>query len=138
MTCRHNTKRITLKTDPSCSGYQTPERRIEVLEEALAEEQPANGGVPQTQNFEILEVESRSDHLIMHVMYPSCPNCSFEGTKLMVFQATLLDAVKWKTIDPHFREPDEIPDPTVAPPPVARFPATDEGLRRARSLVDGW
>ena len=62
--------------------------------------------------------------MVLKVKYPSCKNCSYEGIKVMVFlDTTALDALRWKRIDPHFKD--------KAPSPAARFPASDEGWNDA-------
>lgn len=35
--------------------------------------------------------------------------------------------MKWRRIDPHFRDPKQTCLPREAPPPIARFPATERG-----------
>ena len=93
---------------------------IEVLSDA--------GGAPKDPTHEVLEVVERGDHLVMRVRYESCPGCSYDGDKVMVFRAKAIDAVRWKRIDPHLgRAPSSTPDPTEAPIPVARFRNTPEG-----------
>ena len=46
----------------------------------------------------------------------------------MVFlNVTEVQVLKWRRIDPHFRDPAATRKPSEAPPPAARFPATPEG-----------
>jgi len=81
---------------------------------------------PNIHKYEILEAAPVDKHLVMRVKYPSCTKCEYEGEKVIVFLNTsAVDALKWKTIDPHFRLPKD--DATCAPPPAARFPATKDG-----------
>lgn len=66
-------------------------------------------------------------HLVMKVKYPNCSSCAFEGTKILVFlNISELEALKWRKIDPHFRDPRR-KSTTEAPSPAARFPGTPEG-----------
>ena len=37
------------------------------------------------------------------------------------------DVLRWRKIDPHFRDPKASRTPKEAPPPAARFPASKEG-----------
>jgi hypothetical protein len=73
--------------------------------------------------------------MVLRVKYESCPNCSFEGVKLLVYRnVSVMDVVRWRVIDPHFTDKQ----PTLrshAPSPIARFPATDEGLRLALKVA---
>ena len=92
---------------------------------------------PDSKNYEILEVEEISKFLVMKVKYPNCEKCAYEGSKVLVLEATLAQAIFWNEIDPHFR--DGKPTKKAAPSPVARFPASAEGWKNAiaftRSLI---
>lgn len=79
--------------------------------------------------YEVLEAEQVGDLLCLKVSYPSCKNCSHEGIKVMVLRASLKDGLFWRRIDPHFGEASM--DRTHAPPPICRFPGTDEGWQSA-------
>lgn len=60
------------------------------------------------------------------------PGCTFEGIKILVFKnVTVKAAFKWREIDPHFQSSKGGSSPTVAPPPIARFPGDDEGWKHA-------
>jgi hypothetical protein len=84
----------------------------------------------------IEDVARVGPHLVLKVTYPSCPDCSYEGTKVMVFlDISELQALKWRTIDPHFREVK--PGANEAPSPSARFPATPEGWEDALAYAQG-
>ena len=85
---------------------------------------------PNPDEFEIEDVEQVGKHLVMRVKYPSCSKCAWEGLKTMVIpNATLKEAIKWKRIDPHFRKGKS--DPKEAPSPIARFPGSVEDLKMA-------
>lgn len=72
------------------------------------------------------------EYSVLLIQYPDCDNCKFEGKKVMVFLGiSELEAMRWKEIDPHFRDEDSERLPTSAPPPAARFPANDQGWRDA-------
>ena len=112
MTCRH------AWNDPACSSYAA---RVEQARQLVS---------PDADRFEIVEVEEVGRHLVLKVLYPNCEKCSYEGNKVMVFlNTTAAQALKWKTIDPHFREPSrsDTRDAKAAPGPAVRFPASDDG-----------
>lgn len=123
MTCRHS------PYDPACGSYESNRKRLK------QDYEKQFGGEKDASQFEIESYEEMTPYLILKVTYPSCKNCSFEGTKLMVFKdVSLLRVMQWKKIDPHFRD-KEPEDKFAAPSPVARFPATAEGLTAARAFV---
>lgn len=83
---------------------------------------------PDADKYSIEDVVKVGNHLVMKVRYPNCSSCSYEGNKVMVFlNVKELDALKWKHIDPHFRDPKLKNVSTHAPSPAARFPASAEG-----------
>lgn len=85
---------------------------------------------PNPDAFSVDEVEQVGDHLVMKVKYPNCAKCAYEGSKVMVFlDVTLKQAIKWRRIDPHFRNPLATVILTMpeAPSPAARFPASNDG-----------
>lgn len=141
MTCRH------APGDPNCSSSpegQARERAYakEVAQRELARSQKElqkqidalRAQTPDAENYQIEEVHRAGPHLVLKVRYPSCAACAYEGVKVMVF----LDvpegaALRWRRIDPHFRAWPEKMGQKVheAPPPAARFPASEEGWRDA-------
>lgn len=124
MTCRHSLY------DPACGSYESNLKRLKQDFEAQF------GDEKDSTKFVIESYEEIAPYLILKVTYPSCKNCSYEGTKLMVFKdVSLLRVMQWRNIDPHFRE--TLPeDKFAAPSPVARFPATEEGMQAARAFVN--
>jgi hypothetical protein len=69
---------------------------------------------------------------VLKVKYPNCSSCAFEGTKVMVFAgATIKQAIKWRKIDPHFRDPSALRAADEAPSPAARFPGNNVGWQDA-------
>ena len=131
MTCRHRAG------DPNCSSSPEGARRaaqyaIDAAQESakrkLAE---VEARTPDAARFEIEEVEEIGGHLVMKVRYPNCVKCSFEGVKVMVFlDCTVKQVLRWRKIDPHFRDPAHSPT-TEAPSPAARFPASEAGWKDA-------
>jgi len=116
MTCRHR------PGDLSCSRYGY------------------GGNAPETPDvdrFEILDARpAGGDVLVVKVQYPNCLKCAYEGVKILVYEhTTMLDALRWRRIDPHFRSPEVDPARTSAPPPVARFPGTIHGWNRALAFA---
>lgn len=84
---------------------------------------------PDVSKFEIIEAEQVGPHLVLKVKYPNCARCAFEGTKILIYEhCTAMHALKWRRIDPHFRNTQgkQVPA-SEAPCPLARFPASDAG-----------
>ena len=133
MSCRH------AAGDPNCSSssvYQ--EREYSLSLERREAELKAN--TPDPDKFQVEDVEQIGTHLVLKVRYPSCSKCAYEGDKiLIILNASLKEALKWRRIDPHFRDPKIKLMPTWAPSPAARFPASSEGwldaLAYARTKV---
>lgn len=119
MTCRHK------PGDPSCSKSDAAYYR------------QLTPDTPDSNRFEILDFWQIGTYLIVKVKYPNCVACAFEGVKILVYENLLPSSlVFWKNIDPHFRQPARSFDRTVAPPPIARFPCTEAGLRHARIFCE--
>lgn len=114
MTCRH------APGDRSCSKYDT-----------YTAPPPAT---PDKKKYSIEDAARVGLHLVLRVKYPNCASCKFEGNKVMVFlNITELDALKWKEIDPHFRDNKvrSTLSQNAAPSPAARFPGNEEGWQDA-------
>lgn len=127
MTCRHS------EDDPSCSSYKSPIQRVTLAEKELARLRKKAGVTdsPDNTNFDIDDVVAVGPHLVLRVVYPNCAKCVYEGKKVLVYlNVTVIEAMKWRSIDPHFRAMGAA-SPKEAPPPAARFPASDEGWRDA-------
>ncbi len=126
MTCRHG------PYDPNCGSYRS---NIETLKTDYSK-QILGSITPDASKFEVEDAEQVGAHLVLKVRYPNCASCSYEGSKVMVFlDATLSQAIKWKTIDPHFRDPTTELASNVAPGPNARFPATASGMVDAKQYA---
>lgn len=95
----------------------------------LAEAEEKNK-TPDNTQYEIVEIFRVGEHVVLKVLYPNCRKCSYEGNKIMVFlNVSEVQLVKWRVIDPHFREGTS--SEREAPPPAARFPASAEGMEDA-------
>lgn len=128
MTCRHG------PGDLNCSSTIRANEEKEKKREAKWK--AAN--TPDANNYEVVDAEPVGPHLVMRVRYPNCAKCAFEGEKVLVFFDTgIADALKWKTIDPHFRDPIVTRPKTWAPSPAARFPASRDGWADAVSYAHG-
>lgn len=143
MTCRHSSG------DPACSSspegmqrqlastsryYQDKTSELTAEISALKKEIVRLQAPPDNTKFEILDSEVKGAFLVLKVKYQSCPDCAFEGIKILVYKdAGLKDALRWRTIDPHFR-PDKPTNASHAPSPFARFPNTEEGWKLALML----
>lgn len=129
MTCRH------VPGDPNCSSnriaFETARdatARVQALEKEVAE--------LKKKKFTIEDVEEVGSYLILTVRFPFCDNCAFDSRKLLLYRAGVTQAVLWTEIDPHFREPDKVPNLRRAPPPLARFPASAEGRKNAKLFLE--
>lgn len=102
---------------------------------AEAREQALRNRTPDPDKFEILEIHRDGNYVALRVKYISCPKCTYEGIKVMVFPyVSELDILKWKRVDPHFRDPSAKPY-REAPSPIARFPGSDAGWKDAIEFI---
>ncbi len=102
------------------------ERQVKIKADKLAAEFSAKS--PDANRYEVVEAVEHYGNLVMRVLYPNCSACAYEGQKVMVFVGvSLTNAILWKKIDPHFRDPKIKTPRTEAPSPSARFPATTDG-----------
>lgn len=145
MTCRHK------KGDPECSatvgGYadqQAARERADAHRKELEAAQErgrqlaaeAYARTPDAEKYEIVEALRVGPHLVLKVQYPNCAACAYEGMKVMVFlDVAEADVLRWRRIDPHFRDPESPRAAREAPPPAARFPATAEGWSDAHAYA---
>jgi len=132
MICRHS------KDDPSCSShpdYVDPYKSRDYVDPYV---RPSPEPDPDV--FEVTDVTQIGPHLILKVKYPNYKNCTrqtYEGNKVLVFLNTsTIDALKWRKIDPHFREKGKSKAANEAPGPDARFPASPEGWEDARAYAN--
>lgn len=144
MTCRHE------HGDPTCSSYPDQIKHARQLLDGTAPEfakarklldkdnlrRGLPPETPDSRNYSIEDIEQVGPHIVVKVLYPNCAKCSYEGRKVMVFlDVRALDVAKWKTIDPHFRDPQKKLAAGEAPPPAARFPASAEGWADAMAYA---
>lgn len=123
MTCRH------AAGDTNCSSYRGPQEEIRILQRQIAE-QKALLKQPDNSQFEIIDCMELTGGVVLKVKYESCVSCSYEGTKVLVYEgASLRDVLKWKVIDPHFSDKPDLA--RSAPSPTARFPASQRGWAMA-------
>jgi hypothetical protein len=125
MTCRHSDP----INNPGCSSYKTPQEQLELAKESIKDliDKFDLDKDPDNSNFEILDVVSLGQYIALTVKYESCEKCSYEGVKILVYEATLRDVLNWKVIDPHFSS--KPPKKNHAPSPIARFPASEDGKK---------
>jgi hypothetical protein len=118
MTCKHG------RFDPNCSSYQSS---MDNLKKDY-EKQILGSITPDAGRFNIEDIEEVGNFLVVKASYPNCKSCTFEGMKVMVFaMRNVKDAIKWKMVDPHFRQKSKQVLKNEAPSPIARFPADQEG-----------
>ncbi len=123
MICRHSSN------DPSCSSHRD-----------YVEPRPyvAPPVTPDASSYTIEEIEKVGPHLVVKAKYPNCRSCAYEGQKVMVFlNVGLEQAIHWRKIDPHFRDPKLRPIKSEAPSPAARFPGSADGWVDALSYARG-
>lgn len=128
MTCRHRDP----PNNPDCSSYIPMADREAKMRQRLSVEikKQIEAASPNPVDFDVLDVREVGPHLVAKVQYPNCAKCAYEGVKVMVFlNATLKQALRWRQVDPHFR--DEATTERAAPSPSARFPASVEGWQDA-------
>jgi hypothetical protein len=82
---------------------------------------------PDPNNYKLVQVDEYKGYTIVKLRYPDCTN--YEGNKILVFHAKLLDLVNQKSIDPHFFQDNRFHSP------IARFVPTPEGWQMAVDFV---
>ncbi len=121
MTCRH------VGNDPDCSSNKSKYEYEEKMKK------------PDSEKYSIESAVEIGKNLVLKILYPNCASCAYEGNKILVYLNTnALAALKWRKVDPHFRDPGKgMWSKGEAPPPAARFPAStagwDDALAYARS-----
>ncbi len=94
---------------------------------------PSSGSVttppnPDPKNFKILAVSIAKNKRSICVVEVNYPNCTtFEGNKILVYEAELAVFSNPSYLDPHFTETNRL---------LARFPATAEGLGDALDYAE--
>jgi hypothetical protein len=84
---------------------------------------------PNPKRFKIEAVsvaKNKRSIVVVEATYPDCT--TFEGRKIMVYEAPLARFAAVDELDPHFTEDDFSL--------LARFPATDSGLKDALDYAD--
>lgn len=81
---------------------------------------------PDPQNFTVLRHYSIAGWTVVEVQYPDCTN--YEGRKVLVYRARLVDVLALKIMDPHFCDDGHLA-------PFARFEPTARGWRAAQQLI---
>jgi len=134
MICRHTSG------DRNCSSHPDHPDRYPSTDAPTVYTRPSSSawssndpGSPDPDRFEIEQTEEIGPHLVIRVRYENCAKCAYEGNKVLVFfNTSLRNAILWKKLDPHFRDPKKhIANPKQAPPPDARFPASPQGWSHA-------
>jgi hypothetical protein len=83
---------------------------------------------PDPKNFKILAIsiaKKKRSICVVEVNYPGCT--TFEGDKILVYEAELKVFSNPSYLDPHFTATNRL---------IARFPATDEGLTDALAFAE--
>jgi len=129
MTCRCSSKEEHAERQRRREAGRSDDRLVIYKDKVKELEAELESMQMKSENYEILDCEQVGAHLVLQVKYPSCPKCDYEGTKVMVFLCTpMKEALRWKRIDPHFRQEKSTGrHPTDAPSPAARFPGDGGG-----------
>jgi hypothetical protein len=107
-------------------GRLEKERAAEAL--ARATETAKLAASRSTTDYIVERADQVGEHLVMLVKYPHCEHREFDGVKTMVFlNVSAISALRWKSIDPHFRGPNANHPVIEAPSPAARFPGNRDG-----------
>jgi hypothetical protein len=131
MICRHTEEEIKkgIGSHGENRDYGSAPTVYESRSMGYAARDPAT---PDSENYTVEEAVRVNKNLVLRVSYPNCRNCSYEGHKVLVYRnVSELDALRWRKIDPHFKDPKAKVQPNAAPSPVARFPASPEGWKWA-------
>lgn len=103
-----------IKLFGSSSSFDTPKRK-------------SYDPNPDPSNYKILKHIQIGNFLILKIKYYDCTN--FEGEKILVFENTLENVLKQKSIDPHFSDNKKFISP------IARFEPTIKGWEMATFLT---
>lgn len=117
-------------------GYHDRNDRYDCSYASSASNSATNNNSPDSAKYEIEEALQLGKNLVLKVRYPNCASCAYEGVKVLVYlNITPLQAIKWKKIDPHFKDPKNKVDANEAPAPAARFPASPDGWMDAQNYA---
>lgn len=110
---------------------QSNKNKISKLEKELA------ALTPDPTRWEMVDFVDNGNYLITKVKFDACEHAGYGGHKVLVFKATVKEAMLWRRMDPHFKEaPAQDFAKNEAPVPIARFPASDEGWEDAKAFVN--
>lgn len=94
---------------------------------------------PDPTKWELVDFLENGSYFIAKVKFQTCEHAGYGGHKVLVFKATTKEAILWRYMDPHFKEAKSdkavVFNKTVAPVPIARFPASPEGWEDAKAFV---
>lgn len=92
---------------------------------------------PDATKWEFVDFHESGSYFIAKVKFLTCEHAGYGGHKILVFKATTKEAILWRRMDPHFVEKQKAPlgAKNIAPVPLARFPASDEGWEDAKAFV---
>lgn len=126
----HNERATAFLVESQREAEKRSGAKIAALEAELQRQRTS------TTNYTIDRVTRIGPHLVMQVKYPHCEHRAYEGVKTMVFlNVTEPQALRWRSIDPHFRGAPEKLSDTEAPSPAARFPGNEAGWRDAMAYA---
>lgn len=120
----------------AAQGAADSARRVQ--ERATQRVAELSARTPDPDRYHVEDTEVVGAHLVLRVRYPNCAACAYEGVKtLVLLNRSLKDTIKWRRIDPHFRDPAKQTGPLEAPSPAARFPGSNDGWTDAIAYARG-
>lgn len=105
----------------------TPERMDDLMGLSIFSHSPGDSTPPNPNpgKFVILATRQRGRFLVAWVRFPGCT--TYQGVKLLVYEASAGDFWRRTAVDPHFLGSDQ--------DPVARFPASSAGEDMANAMI---
>lgn len=92
---------------------------------------------PDPCNWELIDEYTQGKFIALKLRYPNCTN--HKGLKILVYQASLVQLIKQKVLDPHFGSVESTKlesQPKDMLYPIARLPANDQGWEDAKHFVN--
>lgn len=131
MVCRCPSKEVHAARAVEQAQYSAQQRDTRARHEIEKLQRQLAALTPDPTVWAIERVQGVGDHLVLQVRFPACEHAGYGGAKVLVYLGvSTAQALLWKHLDPHFSE-REPGSPSEAPPPSARFPASDVGWGHA-------
>lgn len=139
MVCRCKTSEEHARREVAQQLYNERQKTLSDKEKILKLERDLAALSPDANKWELVDFLESGNYFIAKVKFLTCEHAGYDGHKVLVFKATTKEAILWRRMDPHFKEVKGdkavIFNKTVAPIPIARFPASEEGWEDAKAFV---